>query len=71
MIYNLQTSGLSLIQSEVLLTPYLIDEMTEWLENPFFLESERPFNRVGEHDIIFRPKITQPEGVIEYHTGEP
>ena len=53
-----------------MLTPPLIDELNEWVQNPLFLESERPFARVGEHDVVFRPKITQPDGIVEYHTGE-
>ena len=46
-----------------------MDELHEWEANPLFLNSERPFNKVGETDIIFRPKITPPAGVVEYHTG--
>ena len=60
----------SLLQPEVLLTPSVIDELNTWLSDPFFLDAERPFNKIGEKDIIFRPRITLPQGVVEYHTGK-
>ena len=60
----------NLLQPEIQLTPAVIDELNTWLNDPFFLEAERPFNKIGEKDIIFRPRTTVPDGVIEYHTGK-
>ena len=59
----------ALIQPELQLTPALMSELETWLNDPLFLDAERPFNRIGEKDIIFRPKLTVADGVIEYHTG--
>ena len=58
-----------LLQPEVIVTPGLIDELNVWLSDPLFLDSCRPFNRVGEIDLDFKPQITTPYGLIEYHTG--
>ena len=60
----------NLVQPEVALTPDLIDELNIWMSDPLFLDSSRPFNQIGEMDLDFRPKITTPHGVIEYHTGK-
>ena len=60
----------SLLQPEVLLTPAIMNELETWLNDPFFLESKRPFNKIGEKDIVFRPRFTVGAGVIEYHTGK-
>ena len=63
--------GLSegILQPDVMVTPELIDELTIWATDPFFLDCERAFDRVGEIDLEFRPKITQGSSIIEYHTG--
>ena len=58
-----------ILQPEVQLTPAVLDELNTWLNDPFFLDARRPFNKIGEKDIIFRPQTTVPEGIIEYHTG--
>ena len=58
-----------LMQPEVQLTPPIIDELYVWLQDPLFLDARRSFNKIGEKDIIFRPRNTLPEGVVEYHTG--
>ena len=58
-----------LLQPEVLLTPDLMDELNVWLNDPLFLDSSRPFKKVGEIDLDFKPRLTTAEGVIEYHTG--
>ena len=58
-----------LLQPEVIITPDLIDELNVWLKDPLFLDTSRPFCQVGEIDLDFRPRITTPQGVIEYHTG--
>ena len=59
-----------ILQPEVLLTPEVLDELTTWLHDPFFLDARRPFNKIGESDIIFRPRTTTSEGIVEYHTGK-
>ena len=48
----------SLVQPEVALTPELMDELNVWVQDPLFLESRRPFDRIGEIDLDFRPIIT-------------
>ena len=58
-----------ILQPELLLTPSVLAELETWLTDPFFLDARRPFNKVGEKDIVFRPRLTTPVGVIEYHTG--
>ena len=58
-----------LVQPEVQLTPSVMSELEMWLNDPLFLEAERPFNKIGETDIIFRPRTTFAEGVVEFHTG--
>ena len=59
----------SLVQPEVALTPELMDELNHWVQDPLFLDSCRPFEKIGEIDLDFRPVITTPQGIIEYHTG--
>ena len=59
----------NLLQPEVMLTPELMDEITQWVVDPYFLTCEREFNRIGEVDLDFKPKQTTEDGVIEYHTG--
>ena len=58
-----------LLQPEVMLTPELMSEIEEWIEDPYFLNCEREFNRIGEIDLDFRPRQTVTNGIIEYHTG--
>ena len=58
-----------LLQPEILLTPAIMSELETWLTDPFFLEARRPFNKIGEKDIVFRPRLTTPNGIVEYHTG--
>ena len=60
----------SLVQPEVALTPELMEELHVWMDDPLFLDNRRPFDRIGEIDLDFRPVITTPQGVIEYHTGK-
>ena len=59
----------TILQPELFVSPDIIDELMTWLEDPFFLDASRPFDKIGEKDIVFRPHITTPVGVIEYHTG--
>lgn len=58
-----------LLQPEVMLTPFVMDEIRQWINDPYFLTCEREFNRIGEMDLDFHPRITTPSGVIEFHTG--
>ena len=60
----------NLLQPEVALTPELMDELNVWRSDPLFLDSSRPFSKVGEIDLDFRPRITTAQGVIEYHSGK-
>ena len=59
-----------ILQPEVQLTPSVLDELYTWLEDPLFLDANRPFNKIGEKDIIFRPRTTVTGGIIEFHTGQ-
>lgn len=59
-----------LVQPEIQLTPPVLEELETWLNDPLFLDAQRPFDKIGETDIIFRPQITLPQGVVEYHTGQ-
>ena len=59
-----------ILQPEVQLTPAIMSELETWLNDPFFLDAQRPFDKIGEKDIIFRPKLTTSDGLIEYHTGK-
>ena len=58
-----------LLQPEVMITPYLIDEINHWVLDPYFLTCEREFQRIGEIDLDFHPRQTLGNSVIEYHTG--
>ena len=60
----------NLLQPEVPLTPDLMDELNVWKSDPLFLDSRRPFNKIGEIDLDFHPRITTPHGIIEYHSGK-
>ena len=60
----------NLLQPEIQLTPSVMSELETWLTDPFFLDARRPFSKIGEKDIVFRPKLTLPTGIVEYHTGK-
>ena len=64
------TLGEQLLQPDIQLTPAIIEELETWLYDPFFLEAERPFDKIGEKDIVFKPRTTVASGIIEYHTGK-
>ena len=59
-----------ILQPDVMVTPDLLDELQVWAEDPFFLDCERDFDRVGEVDLEFHPKVTLDNSVVEYHTGK-
>ena len=58
-----------LVQPDIQLTPNVLAELETWLLDPLYLNAERPFNKIGETDIIFRPRTTLPCGTLEFHTG--
>ena len=54
-----------------MITPDLVEELTIWLHDPFFLENVRPFNRVHKQNIRFEYDPFLHENRLEFHTGMP
>ena len=52
-----------------MVTPDLINELTIWLEDPYFVQSRRSFNAIHEKAIELFYDHFIPENHFEFHTG--